>query len=549
MARSLEVARRLGEVGAIEESLLSDPANPIVLLERHVAKDTAEGTRVAPQVAPGMNTIGLFLPTTPLHQLLLNDLDFPIVATSGNRGDEPLALDRSEALANLSDIADVFLDHDRPVERRIDDSVVRVIDDRPVSFRLARGYAPLALPALESFANKAALAPVVAVGGHQKVALALWSGSQAILGPHVGDMDTLATRAAFSAQYDQLCALYGFEPVAIACDLHPDYFTTQWAGVQGKSLIPVQHHHAHAVSAMVEHDLLDREVFALVWDGTGYGPDGTIWGGEVLVARVASYQRVASLRPFALAGNEAAIREPWRIALVMLAEAPGNEPALSSSWLLDRFRVSRREAETVLQMARKGINTSWTSSVGRLFDAVASIVLGIREVSYEGEAAILLESVAESHESSAYKPPIHLEREVEAYRGDSFVIRGDWRPMLRAIVRDVAGGVATGVVAARFHNTLARWASALVARQPPRDVVLGGGCFQNRLLAERCRAAIEDVSSARVYGPGVIPPGDGGLAVGQLGVALAQLKQNKTYRTNTTNKGGANVSRNSWAGD
>jgi hydrogenase maturation protein HypF len=518
MVGSLEAADRLCEVGPAECRLLASPRNPIALL----GPPRGDGG-LASELAPRLSSVGVLLPTTPLHHLLLAEAVLPVVATSGNRGDEPIAIDEHEALRSLAGIADAFLTHDRPIARRVDDSVARVIAGRPVVIRLARGYAPWPLPPVEQIARSLpgpGAAPLLATGGHQKVAVALWSGSQAVLGPHIGDMDGATTRAGFEELVDDLSSLYDFRPAALACDLHPDSFTTRWAAGRGLPVIRVQHHHAHAAAAMVEHGLLAREVLALTWDGTGYGPDGTVWGGEVLRARVDRYVRVASLRTFPLPGNERAVREPRRVALGLLALTLGEEAVLGDSRLLARLGLAPGDARTLLQMARRGVNTPWTSSVGRLFDAVACLVLGAHEVSYEGEAAAWLESAVDPGITGAYdlplRPPGH-----RGGAGDPTIPRGDWRPMVSALLADLLRGEFPGVMAARFHNALARWAADVAAREPGLDVVLGGGCFQNRRLAEATLQAVRNATAARVHGPGQIPPGDGGLAAGQLAVAVS----------------------------
>jgi hydrogenase maturation protein HypF len=449
-----------------------------------------------------------------LHLLLLAELPFPVVATSGNRGSEPIMLDEHAAVQELAGIADAFVVHDRPILRRVDDSVMRVCGDQPVVMRLARGYAPLALPAIERFARS--VPPFLATGPQQKATLALWSGSQAILSPHVGDLDNLATQEAYRALAGEFQDLYGCEIAAVICDQHPDYFSTRWAAELGKPVVPVQHHHAHAVACMVEHDLLDREVLAFAWDGTGFGPDGTVWGGEVLRANVRSYRRIASLRPFPLPGNEVAIRQPARIALAVCAEAQNGKPAWENLDLLKRLSLSSSVARVLLQMVKRGINTPRTSSIGRLFDAVAALVLGVAEVSYEGEAAVWLEAVVDPHVQEAYSMPMMVD--------DLGVSRADWRPMIARVLDDLKRDTARGVIAARFHNALVEWATAVATAEPSPDVVLSGGCFQNRWLAVRLREALERLSR-RVYTHGLIPPGDGGLAAGQLAIGAAGLAE------------------------
>ncbi len=295
--------------------------------------------------------------------------------------------------------------------------------------------------------------------------------------------------------------------------MHPDYFTTRWGQESGKTFLQVQHHHAHAVAAMVEHDLLDRQVLALTWDGTGFGTDQTIWGGEILCARVDGFERVASLNLFPLAGGEAAIRQPGRIALGLLVKTLGADLVLSDKALLDHLDISPQTAPTLLRMIDQGINTPLTSSMARLFDAAAAILLPMGSVSYEGEAAARLEAISDSgtHEHYAYTS----RREAAGSPA-----RFDWRPLIRGLWTDRQSGVPPGISAAKFHNTLAQWAATMAGSRPEIDVVLGGGCFQNALLTTRVKAGLERIGR-HVYPPGAIPPNDGGLAVGQLAIALS----------------------------
>jgi hydrogenase maturation protein HypF len=517
MVSTLEAAARLGRIHSTEERVLTSPENPIVLLDRLPTRRI----QIAPEVAPGLNCIGLLLPTTPLHHILLSELSFPVVATSGNRGEEPIAADKQEAVERLYEIADALLVHDRPILRRVDDSVVRVIGDQPVVLRLARGYAPFPLPAVERLAlRRRTKRAVLAVGGQQKAALALWNGAQAVLSPHVGDLDGPLTREAFVQLVQQFADLYCCQLGGVTCDLHPDYFTTRWAEETGLPLTRVQHHHAHAVACMVEHDLLDDEVLAVAWDGTGYGPDGTVWGGEVLRARVGRYQRIASLRPFPLPGGEASIRQPARVAFALAVQTFGADMVLNDTDLLHQLGLSTHQAKTMIRMIARNVNTPWTSSVGRLFDAVASLVLGINQVSYEGEAAVLLEAVVDPAVSDAYFIPLVPDRLDLSFPGERGIPRGDWAPLIRAIVTDLRRGERREVVATRFHQALAEWAAAVVTTCPDLPVVLSGGCFQNAALLTRTRRIMER-GGRRVYTHGRIPPGDGGLAAGQLVIALA----------------------------
>jgi hydrogenase maturation protein HypF len=398
---------------------------------------------------------------------------------------------------------------------RVDDTVARVIDGAPAVLRLPRGFAPEPLPALA----RPGLPPVLAVGAHQKVAVALWTGTQAVLGPHLGDMSGAAARAAFVQSVERLTALYDCRAEAIACDQHPDAFTSRWAGASGARVIAVQHHHAHAAACMAEHGLLDRDVLAMTWDGGGWGPDETVWGGEILVAGAHHFTRVGSLLPFPLAGGDEAVREPRRVALALLAAALGPEAALDHAWRR-RLALSTETARALLLMGERGLNSPRTSSMGRLFDGVAALLLGAGEVSCEGEAAAWLEAHAGESPAPAWQMPLM------PGAGDG-VARLDWRPMVREVAAGVRAGADTRALAARFHATLADGAAAVAARHGLDTVVLTGGCFQNArlttLVAERLRAL-----GRTVYAHRRIPPTDGGLAAGQLAVALAHLRAGRS---------------------
>lgn len=533
MVPSLCWAERLARLSAAEIELLTAPTNPIVLVERHPEPlpagpdDLWPEFRLAPEVAPRLNHIGLLLPTTPLHHLLLSAVSLPLIATSGNRGDEPIVTEEAEALTALAGLADGFLSHDRPIVRRVDDSVARVIAGRPVLIRLARGFAPLPLPALERLAQSASppIPPVLAVAGQQKVAPALWSGAQAVLGPHLGDLDGPAGREAFDALTHDLVSLYQADPARLAEDAHPDYTTTHWAEAHALPRLAVQHHHAHAAAAMVEYGLIDRAVLALSFDGTGFGTDGTLWGGEILRATLTDFERLAALRPLALPGGEAAIRQPRRVALAALADALGAEIVLADAALLARLGLSPSEARVLLTMVQRRLNTVWSSGAGRLFDAVAALLLGPEAgvVSHEGEAATWLEAVADPAPTAGILIPTSVPTTGDLPAGDRAVPRGDWRPMLQSLVSDLAQGVPVPILAARFHDALAGWAASVAAAVPELpDVVLGGGCFVNRRLTEATLSVLAAVGK-RAHAPGLIPPGDGGLAAGQLAVALARL--------------------------
>ncbi|MDX2037169.1 MAG: carbamoyltransferase HypF [Isosphaeraceae bacterium] len=524
MVRDVDEARRHVWVSSEEAMILRSRENPIVLLER-VASREVDGRAIVDAAAPHSAALGLMLPTSPLHRLLIDGVGSPLVVTSGNRGDEPLALDDAEAERDLAPMVDGFLHHDRPILRAVDDSVVRWIDGAAVPIRAARGYAPISLPEIEAMLGKRRDAPpaMLALGGHQKSSIALWTGSQAVLSQHLGDLETLAARTHFDRAIRDLTRLYGCRPMSYVHDEHPEYHSTRWARTRGVDAVTVQHHHAHAVSAMVDHGLLEREVLAIVWDGSGYGSDGTTWGGETLRCTATAYRRVASLRPIALAGGEAAIRRPHRIAAALLLDALGHEAIMESPQLLEHLGLTFGRFESITSLIHGRLHTPWASSVGRLFDGVAALILGeaAAETTHEAEAAMMLESIVDASITDAYRIPHSLDPLPALGSGDPSIPRGDWRIMISTIVNDLMRGVPPGVMATRFHNALAEWAMRVASGERIGEVLLSGGCFQNRYLTERTLDLLRSAGkSAR--GPRSIPPGDGGLAAGQLAVVLAR---------------------------
>ena len=496
LVASLDDAAQLAHLGDAERHALADPANPIVLARRRA------DTNLAPDVHGTLDTIGLLLPTTPLHWQLVTSINRPLVATSGNQDSAPLEYEPADAQSNLANVADVWLHHNRPIWRPIDDSVVRVIADRVVTLRLARGLAPLPL-------SLGTTPPMLAVGGHQQSAVALSNGNQSVLGPHLGDLDEQGTRARWVEQVAALMDLYGAEPSVIVHDSHPDYFTTRWAKATGRPTLAVDHHHAHAAAAMLEHGLLDREVLALTWDGTGYGPDGLIWGGECLLATTSDYRRVAHCRAFTLPGGDAAVREPWRTAVSLVAQATGIEAAAAQK-LGD---VSSESMAQVTRLAAHPRLSPQTTSIGRLFDGAACLALGITHAGYEGQPAMLLEAACDTAAPGSYCLPLTPGSPAKL----------DWRPLVLELLADRAAGVPPGAMAMRFHRALAAAAIAVAQRYSKHPVVLSGGVFQNRILVELVADAWP-YRADRLGLPGAIPPGDGGLAAGQLAVASARLR-------------------------
>lgn len=499
LVASLEAAQELALLNDAERATLCSPANPIVLLQAR------SGTLLSPSIHPGLPEVGLLLPTTPLHLLLATQFGRPLVCTSGNDDGEPLLYDECAAERALGGIADAWLHHNRPIAHPIDDSVVRIIADRPATIRLARGLAPLSLE-LNAHANP----PILALGGHLKVAAAWSNGVQAVLGPHIGSLDTLAARERYVEQLDAWQMLYRFRPALLVHDLHPDFFTTQWAAPQGVPTLAVQHHHAHVVASMLEHRWLERTVLGVAWDGAGYGPDGTIWGGEFLVATATGYQRLARLRPFQLPGGDRCAHEPWRTAFSLLTQVVGNEAARA---VLPRS-VTSTQVSVLSNLLKTTSNASpVTTSAGRLFDAAAYLCLGIERVDYEGQAAMLLEAATIADAPGEYRFPLVADEL-------------DWRPLLQDLLADRSRGERPGVMALRFHRALAAGIACVCRTRPDLPVTLSGGVFQNRVLTELVAESLAGHSQPRGL-PGVIPVGDGGLAAGQLAIASAMYSPHK----------------------
>jgi hydrogenase maturation protein HypF len=480
MYPSLESVNQACHVSQAEARLLQSPEAPIVLLER---LDAA----IAPSVAPGNPCLGVMLPYTPVHHLLLSKLGFPVVATSANLSDEPICTDNDEALERLAQIADGFLMHDRPIVRHVDDSIVRVLLGRELVLRRARGYAPLPITMKET------LPPILATGAHLKNTVALSVGNEILSSQHIGDLETQAAYAAFVRTTADLPQLYAIEPQLVACDQHPDYLSTQFAQSLATPHIEIQHHHAHIAACMAENEL-EPPLLGVAWDGTGYGPDGTIWGGEFFSVKESCFERVAHLRTFQLPGGDAAVKEPQRCALGLLYEMLGDEAFAPDT------------PQPLKQMLSRGIQSPYTSSAGRLFDAVAALLDIRQQASFEGQAAMELEFSADPGIKESY--PINVGEIV------------DWQPMIEAMRSDNAP---IGVRAAKFHNTLAEAIVRVAGNVGETRVVLSGGCFQNKLLTERTVLRLRE-AGFRPYWHQRVPPNDGGIALGQV-YAAAKMQQ------------------------
>src|SRR4051812_25786367 len=471
MVADLDAARALVD---LDGDAILDRARPIVIAPRR--------GDVAPSVAPRSRDLGVMLPYSPLHHLLLHDTGVPLVMTSGNVSDEPIAFTDADAQERLAGIADLFLLHDRPIRTRTDDSVIR---GRRI-VRRSRGFVPDTLPLPVS-------RPLLAAGAELKNTFTLARDGRAWVGHHIGDLRNYETLASFTDGIAHFQRLFAIEPELIAHDLHPEYLSTKYALERDGEHVGVQHHHAHLAACLAEHGETGRAAGA-IYDGTGYGLDGTVWGGEVLVGDVGSFERAGHLRPVRMPGGEQAIRQPWRMACAWLQEATGEEPPPLAG-------IDPKRWHAVASLARSDL-APVTTSMGRLFDAVAAL-LGIRaEITYEGQAAIELEAAATPGDHGRYEMGADL----------------DPRPMILAIARDRDD---PAVVAARFHDTIAHATARAVLAQDLEVAVLSGGVFLNRRLLEATHRIL-DAAGMHVLVPRRLPPGDGGISYGQAAVAAAQ---------------------------
>ncbi|MGW2829536.1 carbamoyltransferase HypF [Streptomyces sp. NPDC001286] len=508
MVPDLPAADRLARVGATEEAALTSPERPVVLLAR---RRWHGAPPLAAEVHPGLTRVGLFLPTTGLHHLLLDELARPLVVTSGNLSDEPLSIDDAEARHALAGVADGFLTHDRSIRSRYDDSVVQFAGRTRITVRRARGLAPAPLPLR-------ARQPVAGVGAQLKHTFTLAADGRAHLGPHTGDLADVATHDAFVASYEHLKRLTGIEPAVLAHDLHPGYLSTRWAKAQRVPLMAVQHHHAHVAACAAEHGVRGPFI-GVAYDGLGLGDDGTLWGGEILVGNLSGYRRAGRFATAPLPGGDSAVRHPSRTALGLLLGAETLGSPRPYPWLTRQFtaRLDTAEATAVRAMVARDVNCPRASSAGRLFDAVASLLGLCDRTAYEGEAAVLLETAA----GDLHAVPL-AHRIVRA--------QGLWvydpTPTVADLLRRRLDGEPVEALAAAFHLTLGIVTAELVAQAvadgAPHTVCLGGGCFVNRRLLTEVKRRLH-AQGLRVLAGGEVPVGDGGISYGQAAVAVARL--------------------------
>ncbi len=500
MVRDLAAAESIAVLGREERALLTAVERPIVLVPKR-------RSALAPSIAPRNRMLGILLPYSPLHYLLLADANRPLVMTSANLSDEPICYRDEDALQRLADIADLFLLHDRAIETRCDDSVVTMIAGRGTVIRRSRGYVPRPVPLRAALAR-----PVLGCGALLKNTFCLAQSDRAYFGPHIGDLENVETFESYTSAITRMERFLDIAPTIVAHDLHPDYMSTLYArGRSGTATVAVQHHHAHVVSAMAEHGL-EGPVIGIAYDGTGFGTDGTMWGGEILVATAASFERAASFRPIPLVGGDAAIREPWRIALALVMDAfDGEIPDALHAMCAG---VPEAAFTNVVRLLRAPAAAPKARGVGRYFDAFAALFLGRVRSAFEGQLALEWNQAADPSVRRTYRFTV---------TADEPCAEIDMRETVRDALVDLARGAAIPTIAAAFHNTIAAATAAAVrvtaARHGRLPVVASGGCFQNARLAESVRAAL--APDFRVHLHEQVPPGDGGIALGQVVAADA----------------------------
>jgi hydrogenase maturation protein HypF len=495
MFPDLDSIEALCEVSESEKRLLLSPEAPIVLL--NIKK---QNSSVSEYIAPNNPYLGVMLPYTPLHHILMKQLGFPVVATSGNISDEPICIDENEALTRLNGIADYYLVNNRPIKRHVDDSIARIIYDREMIMRRARGYAPLPV----NISRKAE--PALAVGAHLKNTICLSVANNAFISQHIGDLETSEAYNAFTRVITDLQNIYDVQTDTIVSDIHPDYISTQYAKKSGKQLIQVQHHHAHILSCMAENEI-DGEVLGISWDGTGYGTDGTIWGGEFLKVTGSKFERIAHLKTFKLPGGEKAIKEIWRTAQSLIQSLNLNEG------LLDKIfnDINKNDLKIICQMLEKDVNSPVTSSIGRLFDAISFISGVSRYSSFEGQAAMELEFAISPDTDDYYVFGI---TKSDIPGETKYII--DWSPVVLEIITDKYNKkLDKDIISAKFHNSLVNMIIEITQNAELKKVVLSGGCFQNKYLIEKTITALIK-NGFKPYWHQRVPTNDGGISLGQI---------------------------------
>lgn len=512
MARDVDTVRSFAIVDDAEAELLSSYQSPIVLLKK------MPNDLIAKDVSPENDRVGVMLPYTPLHYRLFETGEFSaLVMTSGNRFEEPIIADNNESLDKLNTIADAFLIHDRDIFMRVDDSICEVFEGVPRLIRRARGYVPAAIEIPFSCPD------IIAVGAELKSSFTITKGRYAIMSQHLGDAESLDTMEFFDETLKNLSSLYRLNPRAIACDMHPDYLTSGWAKkfskLDGLGLHQIQHHHAHIASCMVDNGL-DEKVIGVAMDGLGFGTDKRIWGGEFMICDYIDFVRAGHFKYAPMPGGDKAAKEPWRMAVsYLIAAFPDNYMDIMKSIGLEE-RIGAKKIKTVLSMIEKKINTPYTSSAGRLFDAVASISGVMDEITFEAESAIALEAVADDLECQPYKFSVHHFGNIEV----------DFSETIREIVSDVLAGAPKGIVSARFHETVAESllsAVYIISKETSiKKAVLSGGVFQNRRLRTKTLDRLRALGM-ETFTHSIVPTNDGGISLGQAVIAGGRMRRGR----------------------
>jgi hydrogenase maturation protein HypF len=495
MLHDLSMVSEFCYLNDLEKRLLKSPEAPIVLLRKRIN----DQKKLADSVAPENPYLGVMLPYTPIHSLLMNYLTAPIIATSGNISDEPICIDNEEAYEKLHSIADYFLVHNRPIVRHVDDSIARVINDRELLLRRARGYAPMPV----KISGRTEKIPVIAVGAHLKNCIAVGVQDNVILSQHIGDLSSYSAYQVFLKTIENLSAVYELSFPKFLCDMHPEYLSTKFVKSVSEDCNKIQHHFAHIASCKAENEI-GGKLLGVAWDGTGYGLDGNVWGSEFFLADDKCYSHIAQFRNFQIPGGEKAIRESRRSALGLLFEIFGIDLFNNHKLLVD-LGFSDVQMNVLRTVLTKRVNSFKTSSAGRLFDAVSSILGISQESNYEGQSAMKLEYAADYSEKGIY--------DFKIIENDILLV--DWENMVLSIMDDKKSGVHVSKISSRFHNTLSRIILKLAEIFGEEKIVLSGGCFQNKYLAESAISLLEK-NKFRVYTHQRIPPNDGGIALGQI---------------------------------
>jgi hydrogenase maturation protein HypF len=548
MARDMAVIEEYCTLNAKERELLQSPVAPIVLIKKRMGSINQElspsVSPISPSVAPGQNTFGFILPYTPLHHLILKRMNRPIVFTSGNISDEPQCIDNDEAREKLGEIADYFLFHDREIVNRVDDSIVRVIADKVQIIRRARGYAPAAIELPDEF-KKAP--PILAMGGELKNTFCLLDNGKAILSQHLGDLENSATFQGYKETLNLYLNLFEHKPEVIAVDKHPEYLSTklgkELASTNDKKLVEIQHHHAHIAACMVENQLpLDTPaILGIAFDGLGYGDDGTFWGGEFILANYRDFQRIATFKPVPLIGGKQAIYQPWRNTYAHLMSILNSDKLEKKyrdlelfDFLRSRMLLALPEASESLGVSQptqllnklitKGINSPLSSSVGRLFDAVAAAIGICREnCSYEGQAAIEMEALIDSYNFGIYDELISYDFNIMESPNLKYI---DSQSMWIQLLDDLLQDIPQPIIAAKFHqgliNIIVKLVTSIQNQFGVNQVVLTGGVFQNCILLERLQQQLESLE-IKVITHSLVPTNDGGISLGQTAISAARM--------------------------